>query len=68
MKHKLFEYSIIAHPTEKEGKDGKVTEIVVEPEVILAADERSATIIASRKIPDAWITKLDQVEIAVRPF
>jgi hypothetical protein len=61
MKQKIFEYAVIAHPTSAEAEEGKT-------EVTLANDERAATIIASRKIPEAWLDKLDRVEIAIRPF
>jgi hypothetical protein len=68
MKQKIFEYAVIAHPTSAEAEEGKTTELLIKPEVTLANDERAATIIASRKIPEAWLDKLDRVEIAIRPF
>lgn len=68
MKHKIFEYAIVGHPSETEIKDGKNTEMLVEPTRVLTADIAGANIIASRKIPDTWLDKLDRVEIAVRPF
>jgi hypothetical protein len=67
-KGKLFEFAIIAHPTSEEAKDGKGTEILVKPEVIVAPDERTANIMASRRIPESHLTKLDRVDIALRPF
>jgi len=67
-KGKLFEFAIIAHPTSEEEKAGKTTEIIVKPEVIVAPDDRTANIIASRKIPESHLGRLDRVEIALRPF
>lgn len=68
MKHKIFEFAIIGHPTEKEANAGKTTEFIVQPDKVLAPDLATANILASRQIPDKWLTKLDRVEIAVRPF
>lgn len=67
-KQKIFEFAIISHPSEKEAKDGKTSVMIVKPETILAADERAAMIMASRKIPTTHLEKLDRVEIALRPF
>ena len=68
VKGKLFEFAIIAHPTTEEEKDGKGTEILVKPEVIVAPDDRTANIIASRRIPESHLNRLDRVEIALRSF
>jgi hypothetical protein len=65
---KVWEYVIIAHPTTDEAKQGKGTEILVNPKVIVAPDERTAGIIAARQIPDTHLEKLDRVEVALRPF
>jgi len=61
---KLFEYAIIYTPDD-------VTEeakLLVEPTTVLAKSSNEVNIIASRAVPESFLAKLDQVEIAVRPF
>ena len=62
---KLYEYVVIYVPKDKEKNKPK---IAVDVTRILAADERTATMIASRAIPEEYMDKLDEVEVAVRPF
>lgn len=62
----LFEYVIISHPNTKE-EEGKVSEII-SGDRILAKDMDQAKILISRLIPDKYISKLDDIEIAIRPF
>ena len=66
---KLFQYAILFHPKKKKDEDtaGK-SKIIVDLKTVLAADDKSATILASRDIPQDYIEQLDQVEIAIRPF
>ena len=68
MKSRLFQYAIIFHPSEKEVEAGVRSEIVVDPTTVLAADERSAIILASRQLPEQFVDRIDQLEIAIRPF
>ena len=68
MKTRIFEFAILLHPTEDEEKAGAVTQMLVEPTTVLAADVDAANILAARKIPDAHLERLDRIEIAVRPF
>lgn len=63
----LFEYVIISHPNTKEEEEGKVSEII-SGDRILAKDMDQAKILISRLIPDKYISKLDDIEIAIRPF
>mgnify|MGYP006908208326 CR=1 FL=1 len=65
---KLYEYAIILHPTESEAEDGKKSEIVVDVSRVLAGNEREAMMHASRAIPAEFENRLDQLEIAIRPF
>lgn len=70
---KLFEYAIIKHPTEKEKKDGKKSELIKSKQGFfitnsLADDIDRAKLLAARDIPDDLIDQLDRLEIAVRPF
>lgn len=63
---KLYQYAIFC--LKKNDKDTTESKILVEPKTLLAKDEKQVAILASREIPEAFLDKLDQVEIAVRPF
>lgn len=67
-KHSLYQYSILWHPTKQESEEGKKSTILVKPEYMMAPDQNSAFIQASRQIPDEYLEKLDQVDIMIRPF
>lgn len=66
----LFEYAILLHPLQEDTtKLPPPSEILVERTMILAASEKEAQMIAARAIPDVYATdRLEEVEIAVRPF
>lgn len=68
-KPRLFQYAILFHPTTVE-KDGarKPSEIVIAPSTILAADENAARMQAIISIPKEYQDKLEQLEVALRPF
>jgi hypothetical protein len=68
MRKTLFEMALLLHPTADEIKAGKDTVVLVEPKQFLASDQQTATILASREIPEEHLDKLDRVEVAVRPF
>lgn len=61
---KLFEYAVIYVPTEKD----KTATILVQPTTVLAKDPKSVEMLAAKKIPAEYDDKLDQVQVAVRPF
>ena len=68
---KLFEFAVLYHPKPKKVGDDVQTPpsiLVVEPERIVARDEKAVAITASRKIPDEYLDKLEDVEVVVRPF
>jgi hypothetical protein len=44
------------------------SELIVEVEQVLARTDKEALMMATRAIPDDYADKLDQVEIALRPF
>lgn len=68
-KSKLFQYAILWHPTEKQEKEeGLKSKVIVEPKIILASDDKSASMSAVMDIPAEYKTQLDQVEVALRPF
>lgn len=66
---RIFEYAVIRQPLEDD--DGKVTDpgtLIVPLTSVLAADEKQATLLASRAIPEEAMADLDRLTIAVRPF
>lgn len=68
----LYEYAIIHQPpqtTDAMGNDTtKPATVLIEPTYVLARDEKEASIIAARAIPEAYLGKLDEVQLALRPF
>lgn len=62
---KLFEYAIIFNP--KDSKKEK-TQLLKSVSTVLATTQNNATILASREIPKEYLDRLDEVEVAVRPF
>lgn len=67
-KPKLFQIALVLHPTKEEAEKGVKSSIILQPKTIIAMDEKQAAIIAGREIPEELLSKLDQVDIAVRPF
>ena len=69
---KIFEYAIIFHQLQtKEQRDNgesQKSKLLVPPTHILAKDDKEAAVLAARAIPEDYLGKLDQVEVAVRPF
>jgi len=65
----LFQFVVLKHPTEKEVKEGKKSEVVVPPSGWeLAKSEEEVVIKATRAIPDSEMEYADRLEVAVRPF
>lgn len=64
---KLYQYSAIYIPTKTEKKEDK-PEIIVPVTDVLATDDNQANILAARAIPEKYLTKLDRVQVVVRPF
>ena len=68
-KSRLFEYAILLHPLPKKADDiPPPSEVLIGPASVLAQDENKALILASREIPEDYLSRLEEVEIAVRPF
>lgn len=68
---KIYEYAVLFHPKPKKVGDDSVTDpsqIIVDVTRVVANDDSAVAILASRQIPESYLDKLDQVEIAVRPF
>lgn len=69
-KSTIFEYCVVFNPkSKKEGETpDKKPSILVDVTRVLVQNQQEATILAARSIPAEYLDKLDQVEIAVRPF
>jgi len=67
-KQRLFQYAIIWHPTKDEAKTGTKSLLVQDIKTILATDDRSLLILASREIPSTYLNQLEQIEIVIRSF
>ena len=69
---KLFEYVVIHHPQPtKEDKDAgrkKPSVLLVDVTREMAEDEKEVMIKAAREIPEEYLDRLSQIEVAVRPF
>lgn len=67
---KLFEYAIIYVPTSKnkDKEPDKKAKIVKERTTILAKDEKSAGMVATRAIPTEYDDCLDDIQVVVRAF
>jgi hypothetical protein len=68
MAGKIYEYAVLFHPKYKKDDLPKRSEIVVDVTRVIAEKPEEVTMVAARSIPEAYLDKLDQVEIAVRPF
>ena len=60
---KAFEYIILGHSENK-----KTTEFLQGLQITLAKNEQAVLLKAAQEIPPSYKDKLDQVEIAIRPF
>lgn len=65
---KVFEYCIIYLPKAVGNGKAEPSKILVQPTTVLAVDQTKASMIASRAIPENYIDKLEEIEVAVRPF
>ncbi len=69
---KLYEYAVIFNPlqtqAQKDAGEKPSSELIVDVTRVLSNNEKEAMMIAARSIPEKYTTKLDQVEIALRPF
>jgi hypothetical protein len=69
---KIYEYAVIHHPipTKEQQERGEKPKsvLIVDVTRVLARDDKEASMLAARSIPDEYTDKLDRVEIALRPF
>lgn len=70
MDKKIFEYHLILRATDEEREAGHVSEEMITdaPKTVFAVDEKGALMQAARAIPEKYADKLDQIEVALRPF
>ena len=65
-KSQVFQYVLFFNP-EKNGKDSETPELIANGFVI-ARDAEKARVLAARMLDAKWETKIDDVEVLVRPF
>jgi hypothetical protein len=66
---KLFSYAVILHPTPEQLKEGKRSQIVVEPtKPALFRSESEVHMVATQAIPSEHMEHADRLEVAVSPF
>lgn len=72
MASKLFEYAILYHPKVVRDTQGNETQgpdvLVKDITSVLAGSDKEVAMRAAREIPEEYLGRLDQVEIAVRPL
>lgn len=64
----LFQYVIFLEPNNENKEVPEKAKILVDVKTIVAASDRQAGILASRDIPEEYIDRLEEVNVAVRPF
>jgi hypothetical protein len=65
----LFEYCVIYKPKENDNKkQSELAKVIVPVTTILAENAQTVTLKAARQIPETYANKMDQCEVAVRPF
>lgn len=68
-KLRLFEYVVILQPEfDKDGQMSEEGRVLVERTDVLTETDAQAGMIAARSIPENYMSKLDRVEVVLRPF
>lgn len=69
-KAQLFEYVVLFNPEEREDEDKEpeAPEVIVDLQRVLAKSAEEVSIRAARSIPEEYMDRLDEVDIAIRPF
>lgn len=68
---KLYQYAVILRPKSPEkgnGENPEKAKIIVPLKEVLAASDQAAMLIAAREIPEDYSSRLDEVEVVIRPF
>lgn len=71
MSGKIFEYAVLHHPKPRKVGDDTATDpsvILVDVKRVVATNDKAVAILAAREIPAEYLDKLEEVEIAIRPF
>ena len=70
MKKRLFQYAVILHSYDEtsEAKIYKDSELIIQPTVILAKDDKEVLFKVTRLIPEDKASNPDNVEIVIRNF
>lgn len=67
-----FEYVVLYHPTPAErekGEEFQSTKLVTDGvQLVMAKDEKHASLLAARAIPESYSDNLDRCEILLREF
>ena len=63
-----FQFIVIKHPTPAEQKKGKIPEVVVKMQTVIAKDKDAAMMDAARAIPEKDMKDKNRLEIFIRPF
>lgn len=64
----IFEYAIVFKPKDSAKKVSDTAKVIVGIKTVLAKDAQTATLLAARDIPESYVSRLDEIEVAVRPF
>jgi len=72
VKKTIFEYAILYTPPERVDAQGnevpQSTVLVQDVTRLMARDATEATLLAAREIPNEYLSQMDRIEVAVRPF
>lgn len=61
----VFEYVIMFNPKDNKKEKAK---LLTQVSQVLATSKENATILAAREIPKDYLDRLEEVQVAVRPF
>lgn len=67
---KIYEIAILYAPKSSDTAALKQepAKLLVAPKAIVAKSQEAAQIVAARMIPEEYVDRLDEVQVAVRPF
>lgn len=66
MKNKVFQFVLFYNP--EVDSESTVTPAIIVTDLVVAPDTEKAKLLASRKLPAEWESKINDVEVLVRPF
>ena len=72
IRNKLFQYAVIFHPkpTKEQIETGErpKAELITDITTVLAGSEQEVGMLAAHSVDDKYLSRLEDVEIIVRPF